>query len=707
MTVNLFDSSFYRLANPDLAPFSDQDLLSHFQNFGLNEGRTFSPLVDLNYYRASNSDLGRFSPVDLFNHLANFGVAEGRTFSPLVDLNYYRLVNGNLANFNSEQLFTDLQTSGIRDGRQFSLFVDLGFYRLANQDLQGFDNVGLFNHLNLAGLQEGRRISPLFDLGFYLNLNPSLNNLLQGNQRLALEHLQTSGLNEGLRFSPIIDLEFYKLANPNLPLGTLSNRDLLNRIAAQDINTGERFSLTYTTNFYRQSSPDLVVAGFNNQDLFEHFQAFGLREGRASSEAFNVQTYLANSPDLVAVGFGNKEALEHFAVFGFKENRIASTATFIVSQDPSDVLANATDLGVINNRLGAPLQERLGNGDRDDLYKFTIAYANTVRVTLNSLGGASQAQLLYDRNLNSLIEANEIIEIGSLGAATSFTQDLEAGVYYISVSTSRTDTQINYTLGLVTTPLSLSLDTDPGESISSAFLLSNLAEPLVVQDFIGISDLADIYRFDVTTNSSVDISINGLNGSDSVDAQLIFDSNGNGEIDTEFISSDSSTSAIFLGKNLGVGTYYIRVQPTTITQGSAYSLRIVTNPLPDSNPLNDPGSSFATAFNLGFLQGNINLNQFVGSADRRDVYRFILSTGTEPVTNINFNLSNLTELAEAQLVFDRNGNNTLDSSDTVTILGRSTSAITSSQSLETGNYFVLINSANFQSNTSYSLSIGR
>jgi hypothetical protein len=107
------------------------------------------------------------------------------------------------------------------------------------------------------------------------------------------------------------------------------------------------------------------------------------------------------------------------------------------------------------------------------------------------------------------------------------------------------------------------------------------------------------------------------------------------------------------------------------------------------------------------LQGNINFSQFVGSADRRDVYRFILSTGTEPVANIRFKLSNLTELAEAQLVFDRNGNNTLDSSDTLTILGRSTSSITSSQSLETGNYFVLINSANFQSNTYYNLSLER
>lgn len=49
MSVNLFDANYYRAANADLANFNDQQAASHFQTYGLNEGRAFSPLVNLNW----------------------------------------------------------------------------------------------------------------------------------------------------------------------------------------------------------------------------------------------------------------------------------------------------------------------------------------------------------------------------------------------------------------------------------------------------------------------------------------------------------------------------------------------------------------------------------------------------------------------------------------------------------------------------------
>lgn len=80
MPVNLFDASFYRAANSDLASFTDTQALSHFQNYGLAEGRAFSPFANLNFYRSSNSDLVNFSNQQAFDHLQNNGVAEGRRF---------------------------------------------------------------------------------------------------------------------------------------------------------------------------------------------------------------------------------------------------------------------------------------------------------------------------------------------------------------------------------------------------------------------------------------------------------------------------------------------------------------------------------------------------------------------------------------------------------------------------------------------------
>lgn len=78
MTVNLFNSNFYRFANSDLASLSDAQALSHFQNYGLNEGRAFSPFVNLNFYRSSNADVAGFNNEQAFNHLQNSGVVEGR-----------------------------------------------------------------------------------------------------------------------------------------------------------------------------------------------------------------------------------------------------------------------------------------------------------------------------------------------------------------------------------------------------------------------------------------------------------------------------------------------------------------------------------------------------------------------------------------------------------------------------------------------------
>lgn len=72
MAVDLFDVNFYSAANPDLAAAgltTHAQLLSHFQNSGLNEGRDFSPFVNLNFYRSSNSDLASFNNRKAFDHL--------------------------------------------------------------------------------------------------------------------------------------------------------------------------------------------------------------------------------------------------------------------------------------------------------------------------------------------------------------------------------------------------------------------------------------------------------------------------------------------------------------------------------------------------------------------------------------------------------------------------------------------------------------
>ena len=155
---NVFDANFYRAANHDLAGLNDAQALSHFQAYGLNEGRSFSPFVDLSFYRASYSDLANFNNSQLLDHLENHGVSEGRIFSPIFDLDYYRANNSDLARLNNEQLFIHLESYGVTEGREFSRIFNVNYYKSHNSDLAAakLTNIQLLDHFELSGLREGR-----------------------------------------------------------------------------------------------------------------------------------------------------------------------------------------------------------------------------------------------------------------------------------------------------------------------------------------------------------------------------------------------------------------------------------------------------------------------------------------------------------------------------------------------------------------------
>ncbi len=84
----VFDASYYRAANPDIAQLSDADAFTHFQTRGIDEGRRFSPILDLDYYRSRNPDLAGLSDRELFNHFTNFGIDENGKFSKFFDLEF-------------------------------------------------------------------------------------------------------------------------------------------------------------------------------------------------------------------------------------------------------------------------------------------------------------------------------------------------------------------------------------------------------------------------------------------------------------------------------------------------------------------------------------------------------------------------------------------------------------------------------------------
>ncbi len=166
MALDLFDAQFYAYANPDLAAAgldTAEELLSHFQNNGLKEGRKFSPFIDLEFYKTTNyqlESLGLSTNEEWYDNLVNFGVKNGLRFSQVLDLKYY--VN----------TYSDLTQAF------------------------GTDYEQAFQHLQTFGLSENRDFVSDLNLTSYLANNSDVDIAAKGERKLALEHLVVFGVNE-------------------------------------------------------------------------------------------------------------------------------------------------------------------------------------------------------------------------------------------------------------------------------------------------------------------------------------------------------------------------------------------------------------------------------------------------------------------------------------------------------------------------------
>lgn len=254
MSINLFDPTFYRLAYSDLAALNDEQLQSHFLNYGLSEGRRFSPLVDLDFYQLANPDLaaaGLTTPQQLLEHLQTFGVTEGRSFSPLVDLDFYIATNPDIA-----QAF-------------------------------GGDRIQSLQHLIAMGLNEQRSFSPLFDLEYYAYRNPDLAEAGLSGQQL-LEHFELFGISENRHFSLVFDPEYYRDLHPDLAAAGLNARQLLEHFQLFGIQEGRAASPFFDTSYYLAENDDLTALNLTNEQAIQHFVTFGLEENRSATPATEI-----------------------------------------------------------------------------------------------------------------------------------------------------------------------------------------------------------------------------------------------------------------------------------------------------------------------------------------------------------------------------------------------------------------------------------
>lgn len=333
MGIDLFDANFYRAANPDLATAgltTDTQLLSHFQNSGIDEGRLFSPFANINFYRSSNPDLaaaGLNTNRQALEHLQNNGVAEGRRFSPLVDINFYLTANPDVNQAfggSRERALEHLRDSGVAEGRIFSPFIGVE------------DSTSVDLTVEASGLN------------YYLAVNPDVNQAFGGNRNLALQHLELSGVAEGRSFSPFVDLSYY-----------LSNNSDLNQ----------------------------AFKG-NRVQALEHLVNFGLTEGRRFSPAFDVNSYRNRYPDLREAGLTNNEQLfQHWVIDGALIDERSGTS------DPGNSFGTALDLGS-PALSATRFNDFVSSSDSRDYYRFTLNESRNIGIQLSGVNGDADLELL-------------------------------------------------------------------------------------------------------------------------------------------------------------------------------------------------------------------------------------------------------------------------------------------------------------------------
>ena len=294
----LFDSTYYADMYSDLKAiygYDEESLKTHYETYGIAEGRSASPVFDPVYYLNKYSDLKSTygsNYTEAYNHFVNYGVKEGRQGSKYFSSTYYLSENSDVkkAYYSSKTwAIAHFMTSGILEGRQGSSGFDvISYYNSQTSYVKyqlGTDYLKYYvldaggNPINNISIDVSEY---LFDSTYYADTYSDLKSVYGYNAALLKAHYETYGIAEGRSASPVFDPVYY-------------------------LNKYSDLKSTY---------------GNDYTEAYNHFVNFGISEGRQGSSTFNVVKYVENYSDLQdAFGTDYVKALEHYMIYGRDEGR--------------------------------------------------------------------------------------------------------------------------------------------------------------------------------------------------------------------------------------------------------------------------------------------------------------------------------------------------------------------------------------------------
>ena len=127
----------------------------------------------------------------------------------------------------------------------------------------------------------------------------------------------------------------------------------------------------------------------------------------------------------------------------------------VSATDPGNTLDTAQDLGTLDSNRS--FTNFVGSRDRNDYYKFSLAQASEVGLSLRNLSDDADLALIFDANSNGQIDFREVLSQVALNdnSDRSLTYPLGVGDYFVRVFTDSSEQNTAYDLDISATVLSI------------------------------------------------------------------------------------------------------------------------------------------------------------------------------------------------------------------------------------------------------------
>lgn len=294
----VFNVKYYVENNYDIKVAFGNDYLAacyHFMNNGCKEYRKSSSEYDGTFYKYYYRDLTDFDGLQLIQHYLNYGIQEGRMggfdavvedilFDPTIYAEHNLDIKAALGN-NNDLLKRHWLQHGIQEGRTSSIVYSPEIYKANYKDLEmayGNNGSALLIHFAKYGISERRMASIFFDPNVYLSLYADVANEYKTDYKKVYQHFKNYGIHEGRRASAIFDVSMYVNYNADIKAAFGTNYALaIIHFLNHGIYEGRRTSWTFNINVYKATYKDLQDAYQNNyKEYYMHYLKYGKAEGR-------------------------------------------------------------------------------------------------------------------------------------------------------------------------------------------------------------------------------------------------------------------------------------------------------------------------------------------------------------------------------------------------------------------------------------------